>query len=161
MLDYLRALEKAGFLRTTDSEYPCLMLTDDGEDFIDSPVNITLSLKNPDAQPQKEKRKKRTASRSASSLADDVFRPEKSSRHILERTDLREELRRKRLELAAEMNLKPYMIFNDAVLEELVLYMPLSIEETTRIKGIGLRKAEQFMADFVEIIQRYRRENML
>ncbi|MBE6381185.1 MAG: ATP-dependent DNA helicase RecQ [Lentisphaerae bacterium] len=161
VLDYLRALEKAGFLRTTDSEYPCLMLTDDGEDFIDSPVNITLSLKNPDAQPQKEKRKKRTASRSTLSLAEDVFRPEKSSRHILERTDLREELRRKRLELAAEMNLKPYMIFNDAVLEELVLYMPISIEETTRIKGIGLRKAEQFMADFVEIIQRYRRENML
>ena len=48
----------------------------------------------------------------------------------------------------------------DAVLDELVLKMPVTIDECTQIKGIGQQKANSVMPDFLDIIQRYRKENM-
>ena len=74
---------------------------------------------------------------------------------------MREELRLKRLAMAQEQNLKAFQLFSDAVLDELALKMPVTIEECTKIKGIGQNKANNIMPDFLDIIQRYRRENML
>ena len=75
--------------------------------------------------------------------------------------ELRSELKQKRLDLSRERQQKAFQIFSDAVLDELVLRMPISVEECAKIKGISLQKSQQLMPDFLEIIQRYRRENML
>ena len=83
-----------------------------------------------------------------------------SDRRVLERSELRDELKRKRAELAEKMHLLPFMIFNDAVLEELILKMPLTTAEALRIKGIGERKAEMLQKNFLPIIEKYRQENL-
>ena len=162
VLDYLRALEKAGLLQSTDSDYPCLMLTADGENFIEFPTELSLSLKAlPESRKTPSSRaKKSTASQSASSSTA-IFPSVKNNRQLLERNDLREELRQQRLSMAQEKQLKTFQIFSDAVLDELVLKMPVTLEECARIKGIGQNKLNSIMPEFLDIIQRYRRENML
>ena len=174
VLDYLRALEKAGLLQSTASDYPCLMLTPDGEDFIEFPTELTLSLKAPWDSP-KASSKNRPSKKKQLSIEEklaDFFAPEKTeepektesgnmARQLLERNDLREELRQKRLSMAQDKELKAFQIFSDAVLNELVLKMPVTLEECAKIKGIGQSKLNNIMPEFLEIIQSYRRENML
>ena len=65
-------------------------------------------------------------------------------------------MKAKRSEIAHRLQVPAYVVCSDAALEELAVQMPSSVAETTQIKGIGRRKAEQFMADFVEIINKYR-----
>ena len=168
VLDYLRALEKAGFLRTTDSEYPCIMLTCAGEDFIDSPDNIALELKNiPGSGNVSARPAGRKKSSSAQKSGKTVFAPfaavesSAADRRLLERAGLREELRALRMEKAGEMQVKAFQIFSDAVLDELILRMPISAGECARIKGISQQKAEHLMNDFIEVIKRYRRKNLI
>ena len=167
VLDYLRALEKAGFLRATDSEYPCIMLTCAGEDFIDSPENISLELRNAPEKVSVSRAAGRKKSSSVRRSGETVFsapadgKSAAGDRRLLERAGLREELRALRKEKAGEMQVKVFQIFSDAVLDELILRMPISTEECARIKGISPQKAEQLMSDFIELIKRYRRENLL
>ena len=161
VLDYLRALEKAGLLQATGGDYPCLMLTDEGEDFIEFPTPLTLCLKNPDTGKKPADKKRKNSVRASGKILDPAEAAAAGCRQLFERSDLREELRQKRLSVAQEKNLKAFQIFSDAVLDELVLKMPVTLEECTKIKGIGQHKANTVMPDFLDIIQRYRRENML
>ncbi|MBE6368334.1 MAG: RecQ family ATP-dependent DNA helicase [Lentisphaerae bacterium] len=159
ILEYLRALEKAGYLTVTGGEYPCVMLTPDGEDFIEFPHPITLSLRSAAAP---EVRKKRTTSprKNTFSNSKSPLEAPAGDRRMLERADLREMLRQKRLDMAREFNLRAYQLFSDAALDELVLRLPQSQDECMLIKGIGRRKAEEIMPEFLEIIQKYRQENL-
>jgi ATP-dependent DNA helicase RecQ len=156
VLDYLRALENAGYLETTGGDYPCLMLSSDGEDLLEYPENISLNLRNPRSGNSTRARKKAALPKEKAAAA----APENTDRRLLERAALREELRLYRLELAQQNNVKAFQIFSDAVLNELVIQMPVSLEECTQIKGISKQKAEQLMSGFLEIIRRYRQENM-
>ena len=154
VLDYLRALETAGYLETTGGDYPCLMLSSDGEDLLEYPENISLSLRNPRNANTGKATKKAAAAKKAAPAS-----PENTDRRLQERADLREELRLHRLELAQQNNVKAFQIFSDAVLNELVIQMPVSLDECIRIKGIGKQKAGEIMSGFLEIIRRYRQEN--
>lgn len=159
-LDYLRALEKAGLLKSTDSEYPCLMLTGEGEDFIDFPQPLMLELRNQ----QESKSYSRTRSATAvgrkksftATVAPTVREALDDYSRLSKRTELLKKMKAKRSEIAHRLQVPAYVVCSDAALEELAVQMPSSVAETTQIKGIGRRKAEQFMADFVEIINKYR-----
>ena len=161
VLDYLRALEKAGLLQATGGDYPCVMLTNEGEDFIEFPTALTLSLQMSIESTKSGTGKSKRSKKTFSSDSGTSILAEKSDRRLLERDQLREELRQKRLEIANGKNLKAFQVFGDAVLDELVLKMPVTIEECLKIKGIGQHKADSIMQDFLDIIQRYRRENMI
>ena len=161
ILDYLRALEKADLLQATGGDYPCVMLTAAGEDFIEFPAVLTLSLKTPQETGQSTLKKRRNSKKQSPSTVPQAAVPaEKSDRRLLERDQLREELRQQRLSMAQAQDVKAFQIFSDAVLDELVLKMPVTIEECTKIKGIGQQKANSVMPDFQDIIQRYRQENI-
>ena len=130
------------------------MLSSDGEDLLEYPENISLSLRNPRNANTGKATKKAAAAKKAAPAS-----PENTDRRLLERADLREELRLHRLELAQQNNVKAFQIFSDAVLNELVIQMPVSLDECIRIKGIGKQKAGEIMSGFLEIIRRYRQEN--
>ena len=161
VLDYLRALEKAGYLCATGGDYPCLMLTNDGEDLLEYPTQITLELRNPVSSKPAAAKKKAAKKSDGKTTAAGQLPDSANARQLLERADLREELRQQRLAMAQENNLKAFQIFSDAVLNELVLKMPVTLAECAEIKGIGQNKANKIMQDFLDTIQRYRRENML
>jgi len=66
--------------------------------------------------------------------------------------ELFEILRKKRMELAKEMNIAPYLIFGDKTLKYLCAIKPSNKEEMLEINGIGAKKYEQFGELFLELI---------
>lgn len=65
---------------------------------------------------------------------------------------LRENLRNFRLVTSKEEELKPYMIFSNETMEELVKYKPQNIEELRKIKGFGPVKCEKYGNSILGII---------
>lgn len=64
-----------------------------------------------------------------------------------------------RKRLAKERNLPPYVIFQDPSLEEMATYYPITLDELTKINGVGQGKAAKFGKGFIELIAKYVQEN--
>ncbi|WP_101842293.1 DNA helicase RecQ [Halobacillus sp. Marseille-P3879] len=63
-----------------------------------------------------------------------------------------EVLRSLRKSIADEAGLPPYVIFSDATLKELTVYLPKNREEMLRIKGVGEQKFSQYGEAFLNIL---------
>ncbi len=61
-------------------------------------------------------------------------------------------LRARRLELAHEQGVPPYVIFHDKTLKSLAEHRPQSHEEMLSISGIGQHKLDRYGDDFLEVI---------
>jgi ATP-dependent DNA helicase RecQ len=61
-------------------------------------------------------------------------------------------LRTKRMELAKEQGVPPYVIFHDSTLLEILNRRPQSITEMGRISGIGQAKLAKFGEDFLQVL---------
>ena len=77
----------------------------------------------------------------------------------VERADLTPEqaqlfsaLRTLRTELAREQQIPPYLIFNNATLEDMCRKRPRSTEELLEVSGVGAKKAERYGEAFLEAI---------
>ena len=67
--------------------------------------------------------------------------------------DLFEKLRRLRNRIAARENLPPYIVFSDATLQQMALWIPQKRETLSRISGVGSVKLEQLGGEFLEAIR--------
>ena len=63
-----------------------------------------------------------------------------------------DELRALRLKLAREQEIPPYMIFHDSTLRDIVLEHPTSLEEFSRISGVGRSKLDRYGPAFLEVL---------
>ncbi len=63
-------------------------------------------------------------------------------------------LRQKRFELAKAQNLPPYMIFHDKTLIEMASVKPKTLEEMTKISGVGENKIKRYGTEFLRTIER-------
>ncbi|MEM9259063.1 MAG: HRDC domain-containing protein, partial [Bacteroidota bacterium] len=71
-----------------------------------------------------------------------------------------DELRELRKELAREFGIPPYLVFNDATLQEMVSQKPITDAEMGRISGVGERKLHRYGEPFMSIIKKHvRRED--
>ncbi len=64
-----------------------------------------------------------------------------------------------RKEISKEENLPPFVIFQDPSLEDMCIQYPTTIEELTRITGVGTGKAHKYGKRFVEFIRKYVDDN--
>lgn len=69
-------------------------------------------------------------------------------------TDLEETLKRFRMKLATEQNVKAFHIFTNKTLEELILKQPSNLNDLKTVHGIGEMKMSAF--ELVEIIKKHR-----
>jgi ATP-dependent DNA helicase RecQ len=67
-------------------------------------------------------------------------------------SQLWEDLRLLRRELADEQGVPPYVVFHDATLMEMVESRPQNLRQLARISGVGERKLEAYGEAFVELI---------
>ena len=67
-------------------------------------------------------------------------------------TVLWEALREKRLQLAQEQGVPPYVIFHDATLMAMMEYVPQNLDQMRRISGIGAHKLEAYGQAFLEVL---------
>jgi len=68
-------------------------------------------------------------------------------------------LRTLRKKIADEKNVPPYVLFSDATLRDLCRYFPKTEEAMLEIKGIGVKKYEQYGEIFMETIQTWMNEH--
>ncbi len=66
--------------------------------------------------------------------------------------DLFEALRARRLELARERSVPPYVIFHDRTLIDMVLRRPATVGAMAAVPGVGARKLEEYGDAFLEVI---------
>jgi ATP-dependent DNA helicase RecQ len=64
-----------------------------------------------------------------------------------------EALKAKRTELAREQGVPPYVIFHDSTLQEMVRATPTTLDQFSRIGGVGQAKLERYGEHFIEAIQ--------
>lgn len=69
-----------------------------------------------------------------------------------EQAQLFSALRSLRTELAREQQIPPYLIFNNATLEDMCRKRPSSVDELLEVSGVGAKKAERYGAAFLEVI---------
>ncbi|SHJ87760.1 ATP-dependent DNA helicase RecQ [Clostridium cavendishii DSM 21758] len=73
--------------------------------------------------------------------------------------ELFKKLRILRKDLARRENVKPYIIFSDATLIEIVNNLPTSREALLEIRGVGKNKVEKYGAFVLSIIRNYKKES--
>jgi len=127
-------------LLVQDMEFGSLKLTDKGWDVLKGRSEVRGQLTQ-----------ERTVARlvEESQRSDDLnFSPQ-----------LFETLRRERKELADSSGVPPYVMFSDKTLVEMATYFPQSRDNLLEIYGVGAVKCDRFGAAFLEIIDRFCREN--
>ena len=62
-------------------------------------------------------------------------------------------------EVAKDMGLPPYVIFQETSLEDMAFKFPITMSEMENITGVGKNKAKKFGKPFIELISKYVYEN--
>lgn len=62
-------------------------------------------------------------------------------------------------QVARQKNLPPYVVFQETSLEEMAIQYPVTMEEMTRITGVGPGKAAKFGKAFIDLIAKYVEDN--
>lgn len=62
-------------------------------------------------------------------------------------------------EVAKDMGLPPYVIFQETSLEDMAFKFPITMSEMENITGVGNNKAKKFGKPFIELISKYVDEN--
>ena len=128
-----------GYLLKEVDNYGVLKLTDEGRKFIKHPVSFKIvedrEYNNDDDMPIQE----------AGSFSIDP-----TLYQML--VDLRKRM-------SKEMDVPPYVIFQDASLEAMATVYPQNVEELQNIPGVGAGKAKRYGEDFCDLIRRHCEEN--
>lgn len=64
-----------------------------------------------------------------------------------------------RKKMSKQKDLPPFVIFQDASLQDMATQYPISLEELKKIQGVGTGKALRFGKSFIELIDNYVKEN--
>lgn len=87
--------------------------------------------------------------------AKEILKTKDSTKATDSNIELREFLRKYRYKKAQEENLKAYFIFNDKVLDELVIKKPKTLKSLLEIRGLGDMKVSKYGLDLLDIIKCY------
>src|SRR5690606_20472725 len=74
-------------------------------------------------------------------------------------TVLFNQLRDLRKGLAKKDNIPPYIIFQDASLEDMATQYPITIDDMSGVSGVSRGKAERYGQPFIELIKQYVEDN--
>jgi ATP-dependent DNA helicase RecQ len=113
--------------------------------------------KKPQTINQEENTKKHNNNKpkSQKSSKDDYYErieKEKASIKTEEEIELFNKLKAKRLELAKEQNIAPYLIFHDTALIHMVKQRPQTLEAMSQISGVGAMKLEKYVEVFLGVL---------
>ena len=135
---FFRQCVAANLLVINSEKFNCVEISVTGREFLKNKSTIALrQYQKPISNKRQERAVKQT--HSLSSEAD---------------KNLFDALRQKRLEIAKEHKIPPYVIFHDATLLELVNKKPSSLEEMKDISGIGASKITRYGQIFLDVIRK-------
>lgn len=128
------------FLTRTQGDYPTLALAGRGAVFMKGDKPFVMRVAK--GRPRKPRPEGRTRGTSAAELPD--LTPEQA--------ELFEALRSLRTRLAREQQIPPYLIFNNATLEDMCRKRPTTPDELLEVSGVGAKKAERYGEAFLKVV---------
>ena len=140
-------LQARGLLVRNEGEYPTLAVTAGGRQFIQGRQVVTL--------PRPRTADAGYAQGNGPNLAGSRATPMEYDRALFE------ELRALRRRLADARDVPAFVIFGDVSLRHMAAAFPRSMEEFSRIHGVGEVKLEQYGPEFLEVIRGYSESNGL
>ena len=84
-------------------------------------------------------------------ICDSILKYEK---FIIDYERLRSELKKYRKEKSYLEQIQPYMIFNDQTLDELIKFLPQTLNDLNKINGFGEYKINKYGKEIIEIIKK-------
>ncbi|MDB6007574.1 MAG: ATP-dependent helicase, RecQ family [Prosthecobacter sp.] len=135
-------LEKLGLIETSGGEYPKVTLTSRGAEVMKKGENVKMRWPSMHAPMTKPKGKT-------------AMNEELAARELGFDDALFEKLKRHRTTLAESEGVPPYIIFSNQTLEFMTRLKPKSIEAGLKIRGVGEKKAKEYLPDFIQIIKKH------
>jgi ATP-dependent DNA helicase RecQ len=134
-----------GYLSKDIENYGLLRLTDKGRAFLKKPTSIKFTRDH-------------DYSKGDSHTDDDIVVGSKGGGSAADEVlfSLLKDLVKK---TAKAKGLPPYVIFQEPSLEEMSIQYPISMEEMTKISGVGSGKAAKYGKPFVDLIKKYVEDN--
>lgn len=134
----IRQLIHLGFVQQVISELnPTLQLTESAKVILKGEEELELAMPR------------------ISSISKIVHNPQRQDVANYDK-DLFARLRFLRKQIANKENIPPYIVFNDATLQEMAQYMPTNNIEMLQINGVGSIKLERFGLPFIKLIQEHK-----
>ncbi|WP_373767327.1 ATP-dependent DNA helicase RecQ [Glaesserella sp.] len=130
-----RQLIHLGFIRQNIVNHSALQLTEEARPILRAEIGLELAMPRI----------------GFSSTA--YIQKSQSSRHYDK--DLFARLKFLRKQIADKENIPPYIVFNDATLQEMAEFLPVTEDEMLDINGIGERKLERFGPPFLDLIREH------
>jgi len=134
----LRQALVAGLVEKDIENYGLLHLTEKGKEFIKNPESFML-----------------TKDHDYEAVDDDIDGKGGGPKTGALDTELFNILKDLRKKVAKDLNLPPFVIFQDPSLEDMAIQYPITLEEMQRIVGVGAGKAQKYGKKFIELIKKY------
>ncbi|MDX1253288.1 MAG: DNA helicase RecQ [Gammaproteobacteria bacterium] len=147
-----RQLVAAGMLEVDMEGYGGLRLTPESRPLLRGEQKIALR-KDPESSTKKSKGQKLPSRAPAPGSGPSVSSKEGFQIDSPEAEALWQALKAKRLELAREQGVPPYVIFHDSTLLAMVAQRPRELNQFAAIPGIGKQKLERYGAAFLDVIE--------
>lgn len=132
------------FLQKEIETYGVLKLSEKGKAFIENPYPVMFTKDQDFSDAEKDD--------------DDITISPKSGATALDETLfhlIKDEVKR----IAKQQNLPPYVVFQETSISEMATQYPVTIEELSKITGVGKGKATKFGKPILELIKKYVEEN--
>jgi ATP-dependent DNA helicase RecQ len=132
------------FLQKEIETYGVLKLSDKGRAFLENPYEVMFTKDQDFSDAEKDD--------------DDLTFSPKSSAAALDETLfhlLKDEVRK----IAKQNNLPPYVVFQETSISEMATQYPITLEELSKISGVGQGKALKFGKPIIALIKKYVEEN--
>lgn len=130
----------AGYLKKDVDNYGVLKVTDKGRNFLDEPVSFKI-VEDRDFDEE------------------EIAVPPQSGAACTVDPALYQMLKDLRKRMSKDLEVPPYVIFQDASLEAMATIYPQTIDELQNIPGVGAGKAKRYGAEFCKLIKRHCEEN--
>ena len=140
-LALIRQVLVAGFLSKDIESYGVIKLTEKGKKYLTNPVSFMMTEDHEYTEADDEAI---VSSSKSSATADE---------------QLMNYLRDLRKKVAKNLQLPPFVIFQDPSLEDMALKYPITIEELSNVHGVGEGKAKKYGKEFVQLIAKYVEDN--
>jgi ATP-dependent DNA helicase RecQ len=141
----IRQAVLAGYLHKDIDNYGLLKISDKAEAFIENPESFKIALD--------------TSFEDTESDDDDEFSGGGAGGGGAADTQLFEMLKNLRKTVAKNMNVPPFVVFQDPSLEEMTTNYPITMDELKNITGVGAGKATKYGKPFIELIKKYVEDN--
>ncbi len=134
----------SGFLSKDIENYGLLKVTKKGKEFLEKPYSIMLTRDHDYSGVTKDDDDLIVAAKGGSGAVDETLFS--MLKDLVKQT-------------AKAKKLPPYVIFQEVSLEEMAIQYPITLDEMTKITGVGAGKASKYGKPFIELIKKYVDEN--